>query len=168
MQGDSNVQLVKGKLRNLFLSASSSPGKSYTMLSDIGVTIDKKGVLSLDEAKFDKAATDNFDDVVTILTNNSESKSMYSTLPQGLAGDAVKKLNDLTKSTGYIQSASDSAESSVERYKDDLERVEARMEKLLARYTSMFSTLNSFVSGVNAQKSSLKSTFDAMNNTKDN
>lgn len=167
LQNDSTVQSVKVQLRGLFLNNSSTPGKSLTALRDLGVTIDKSGVLSLDETKFDTAASTNFDDIVTLLTNNSESKSQFTTLPQGLAGDAVKRLTDLTKATGFIQTQSTSTQKSVDRYKEQLERIEARLTALQAQYTRTFASLDSLVGSINSQKASLKSTFDAMNNRND-
>lgn len=168
LQNDSTVQTVKSQLRGLFLNNSSTPGKTLSAMRDIGITIDKAGVLSVDEAKFDSAASTNFADIVTLLTNNSESKSQFTTSPQGLAGDAVKRINDLTKSTGYLQSQSTSSQKSVERYKDQLEQIEARLTRLQAQYTKTFGSLDSLVGSINSQKASLKSTFDAMNNSNKN
>lgn len=168
LQNDSSVQAVKSQLRGLFLNNSSTPGQTLTAMRDFGISIDKAGVLSLDETKFDSVASTNFAEIVTLLTNNSESKSQYTTLPQGLAGDAVKRLNDLTKSTGYIQSQSTSSQKSVDRYKTQLEQIEARLTRLQTQYTKTFGALDSLVGAINSQKSSLKSTFDAMNNSNNN
>jgi flagellar hook-associated protein 2 len=165
LQNDSTVQTVKSQLRGLFLNNSSTPGKSFTALRDIGVTIDKTGVLSLDETKFDSAASTNFDDIVTILTNNSESKSQYTSLPQGLAGDAVKRLTDLTKATGFIQTQASSTQKNVDRYKAELEQIETRLTALKAQYTKSFASLDSLVGSINSEKASLTATFNAMNNT---
>ncbi len=163
LANDSTIRLVKTQVRALFLGDSRSPGKNYRALRDLGVSIDKTGVLQFDETKFSEATSKNFDDVVTFLTNNTETKSTFTTAAQGLAGDAVKRLSELTRSTGYIQSQSFSAQKDVERYKLDLEKLDARMKKLLERYTKTFSTLDSFVGQANSTRSSLKSTFDAMN-----
>lgn len=168
LQNDTTVQLVKSQLRGLVLNDSASPGSTVKALRDIGVSVDKAGTLTFDETKFDSAVSANFDDVVTMLTANKESKSQYTTLPQGLAGDAVKRLTDLTKSTGYIQSQSNSAKESGERYKAQLEAVEARLTRLQEQYTKTFANLDSLVGSINSQKSSLKSTFDAMLNSNKN
>jgi len=168
LQNDSTIQLVKTQIRNLLLGNSASPGNGVKAMRDIGVSVDKAGTITFDEAKFDAAASTNFDDMVTMLTANKESKSQYTTLPQGLAGDAVKRLTDLTKTTGYIKAQSDSAQKSVDRYKAQLATVEARLTRLQAAYTKTFANLDSLVGSINSQKSSLKSTFDAMANANKN
>ncbi len=163
LQNDSTVQLVKSQIRNMFLSDSSTPGTQVKALRDLGVSIKKDGTLEFVEATFDNTVDNNFDQVVTMFTANSESKSLFTTIPQGLAGDAVKRLTDMAKATGYIQSQSTSAQKDVDRYKVQLEALNNRMTKLLDRYTKTFATLDSFVGSANSIKSSLKSTFDAMN-----
>jgi flagellar hook-associated protein 2 len=154
---------VKTQVRDLFLGDSRSPGKNYRALRDLGVSIDKTGVLQFNESKFSEATSKNFDDVITFLTNNTENKSAFTSAAQGLAGDAVKRLNDMTRPTGFIQSQAFSAQKDVDRYKLDLEKLDERMKKLLERYTKTFSTLDSFVGQANSTMSRLKSTFDAMN-----
>lgn len=163
LQNDSTVQLVKSQIRNLFLSDSSTPGNSVKALRDLGVSLKKDGTLEFVESTFDKAVDSNFEDVVTMFTANSESKSLFTALPQGLAGDAVKRLTDMAKATGFIQSQSGSAKKDVDRYKAQLEALDDRMTKMLERYTKTFATLDSFVGSANSVKASLKSTFDAMN-----
>lgn len=163
LQNDSTVQLVKSQIRSLFLTDSSTPGTSVKALRDLGVSLKKDGTLEFVEATFDSAVKDNFEDVVTMFTANSESKSLFTTLPQGLAGDAVKRLTDMAKATGFIQSQSSSAKKDVDRYKAQLEALDDRMSKMLERYTKTFATLDSFVGSANSMKASLKSTFDAMN-----
>ncbi len=163
LANDSTIRLVKTQVRDLFLGDSRSPGKNYRALRDLGISIDKTGVLQFDQNKFSEATSKNFDDVVTFLTNNTETKSAFTSAAQGLAGDAVKRLNDMTRPTGFIQSQSFSAQKDVDRYKLDLEKLDERMKKLLERYTKTFSTLDSFVGQANSTMSRLKSTFDAMN-----
>lgn len=168
LQNDSTVQLVRTQIRNLLIGNSASPGNSVTAMRDIGVSVDKAGTITFDEAKFNTVASTNFDDIVTMLTANKESKSQYTTMPQGLAGDAVKRLTDLTKNTGYIKVQSDSAQKSMDRYKAQLETVEARLTRLQAAYTKTFANLDALVGSINSQKNSLKSTFDAMANANKN
>lgn len=165
LANDSTVRSVKNKIRELFINNSSSPGKNYKAMRDLGISIDKSGVMQFDESIFGSAVSSNFEDIVTFLTNNIENKSSFSAGPQGLAGDAVKVLNDLIRPTGFIQSNVYSAQQNVERYKLDLEKLDTRMKKLLERYTKSFAILDSFVGQANSTMSRLKSTFDAMNSS---
>ena len=163
LANDSTIRLVKTQLRGLFLEDSRSPGKSYRALRDLGVSVDKTGVLQFDQSKFSEATSKNFEDVVTFLTNNTETKSSFTSAAQGLAGDAVKRITEISRPTGYIQSQAFSAQKDVDRYKLDLEKLDERMKKLLERYTKTFSILDGFVGQANSTMARLKSSFDAMN-----
>jgi len=168
LQNESSIQVIRTQLRRLVLDNSTSPSASIKALRDIGVSVDKSGVLTFNESGFDTAATNSFDEIVTMLTANKESKSQFTTLTQGLAGDAVKRLTDLTKATGYIQTQSSSAQKNVDRYKEQLEQIEARLKRLQEQYTKTFANLDSLVGSINSQRTSLKSTFDAMLNANNN
>jgi len=88
--------------------------------------------------------------------------SVYSTLPAGIAGDAVKKLTNLLGSNGALLAQSESANTQNTKYKDDLSKLQTRMDSLLKRYQKQFASMDSLVGTVNSQKTSLKSTFDGM------
>ena len=165
LANDSTVQQMKYQLRSMFLDNSSTPGSNVKALRDLGVSVDKAGVMTLDETKFDKAITNNYSDVLTSLTANKENKSEYGVMSRGIAGDAIKRISDMMKSTGILATQTTSSQKKVDRYKADLTKLEARMTAMLARYTKTFAAMDSMVGNSAATKASLKSTFDAMNNT---
>ena len=167
LANDSTVQQVKSQLRNMFLNNSSSPGTSVKALRDLGVSVTKTGTMEFDETKFDAAITNNYNDVVTALTANKENKSDYGVSSRGIAGDAVKRINDMMKSTGALANQTTSTQKQITRYKADLEKLELRMTTLLSRYNKTFSAMDSMVGQSVATRASLKSTFDAMNKSSD-
>lgn len=107
--GDSVARQVKAQLRDMLLSPSSSPGTSVGALWQMGISVDKEGVMSVDNAKLDKALASNFADVVTTFTANQNNRSAnsapYSTSTgfasgaQRLNGGAAFSLT-LTSSSG--------------------------------------------------------------------
>ena len=128
----------------------------------LGIKVDQTGVMSLDETKLDTALASNFDDVVKMMTGNTNGLSAYSRQPAGFAGEAVRKLTKLVSPTGPIVSNSQNAETQNTKYKEQLAKLDIRMTSLLSRYTKQFAAMDSLVGSVNSQKSSLKSTFDGM------
>ena len=160
--GDSTVRMVRQQMRSVILGVSSTPGSSIRTMSDVGFSLDQKGVMSLDATKLDKVLASNYDDVTKVFTGGFNNLSTYSTLPAGIAGDAVKKLTNLLSPSGPLMTKSDNANTENTKYQAQLTKLQARMDSLLVRYQKQFAAMDSMVGSVNSQKTSLKSTFDAM------
>ena len=162
LAGDSTARSVKALMRTLVQGESNTPGSKISTMWQMGISIDRSGVMSLDEAKLDAALADNFDDVVQTMTGNTNGLSAYSTKPAGFAGEAMRKLSKLIGPSGVLLTNSQNAETQNSKYQADLGKLETRMTTLLARYNKQFSSMESIVGGVNSQKTSLKSSFDGM------
>ena len=162
LANDSTVQQIKSQLRSMFLDNSSTPGTNVKALRDLGVSITKTGTIEFDATKFDKVIGTNYSDVVKALTANKENKSDYGSMSRGIAGDAVKRINDMMKATGAIATQNTSTQKQITRYKADLEKLETRMTAMLSRYNKTFAAMDSMVGQGAATRASLKSTFDAM------
>jgi len=160
--GDSTVKLIRQQLRSLLFSPSSTPGKTITSLSQMGYSLDQKGVLSLDATKLDTVLQNNYDDVAKLFTGGYNKLSTYSTLSAGIAGDAVKKLTNMLGPTGSLATKTNNANTESDKYRARLVTLQTRMDALLARYQKQFASMDSMVGSVNSQKTSLKATFDGM------
>lgn len=162
LQADSIISSVQSTIRELLLNNSNTPSGSINALRDIGVSITRTGTLELDTVKLDNALSSAPNDVVTMLTANKENKSYIGTLPLGLVGEAIKRINALTSPTGQIASQKNNASNLTKRYQDDLKKLDDRLTILQTRYAKQFAAMDSFVGSVNSQKSSLKSSFEGI------
>lgn len=160
--GDSTVNAMRQQLRSMFSGSSSTPGTTVGALWQMGVKIDEKGVMTLDETKLDTVLKDNFDDVVKSFTGGYNNLGSFSTLSAGYAGDAVKKLNNIIGAKGALMSNTETANQQNTKYKEQLTILQARMDNLLKRYTKQFSVMESMVGQTNSLKTSLKSSFDGL------
>ena len=160
--GNSIVSQVRDQIRNIMLPNVTSSSGSITSLRDLGVSIEKTGVLTLDTGKLNTVLDSNFDQVVTMLSANRENLSTLSPLTAGVAGEAVKKLTTMLASTSSITTQSDNATKKISDYNKDLAKLEARMTMLLERYTKQFAAMDSIVGQSNSLRTSLTSTFDGM------
>lgn len=160
--GDSILQTIRTQVRAYITNTSSTPGSTIKAARDAGLSFDRNGQLTLDEAKLDKALQNNFDEVVKIFSAGTNSKSIYSTAPSGVAGDAVVKLDQMLRSSGLIANQTDSANKKIDAYKVDLTKLDERLSQILERYTKQFSVMESIVGSNNSLKTSLKSSFDGM------
>ena len=164
LAGESLLQNIRNQVRSLITSTSSTPGATIQAARDVGLSIDRNGVLQLDEAKLDTALQNKFDEVLTMFSAGTNNKSLFSPAPAGLAGAAVKTLDEMMRSTGLITRQTESAQARVEEHKKALETLQERMDQLLARYMKQFSAMESIVGNSNSLRSSLKGTFEGMMN----
>jgi flagellar hook-associated protein 2 len=162
--GDSMVRTVREQLRNLMFTDSSASvsASSIKSMRDLGVSVDMKGAMTLDNAKLTDAFTNHFDEVVTAMTGNMNDLGEYSTAPAGIAGDASRALTKLLKTSGPVKTLSANTTAQNTKYQEDLANLQTRMDGLLARYQKQFAKMDSMVGSKNSLKSSLKSTFDGM------
>jgi flagellar hook-associated protein 2 len=162
LAGDSTVQRIKSQMRSMFLSTSTTPSGDITALRDIGLEIDRQGVLSITDAKLTAALTSNFDDVVTMLSAGTNNQSEIGDDGRGVAGEAVKQINALISSRGTIATQSANATTRSSEYQAQLEKLNTRMEALLARYTKQFAAMETMVGQTNSMRDSLTASFDGM------
>ena len=160
--GDSIVNTVRNQMRELVFTDSNSPAGSLTNMRDLGISLDKTGVMTLDSSKLDSVLTDKFENVVTLMSANTEGLSAFSVQNSGAAGTAVKKLNSLLSSTGILSSQTTSINNKIADYKLELTKLEDRMTQLKERYTKQFAAMDSIVGQSKSLRTSLTSTFDGM------
>jgi flagellar hook-associated protein 2 len=162
LAGDNLLQSVRKQVRDMITSNSTTPGTTIKAGRDVGLSIDRNGKLTLDDAKLDKALQNNFGEVVTMFSAGTNNKSIYSTAPAGMAGGAINKLEKMLLSTGLIDTQSQNATKQIAKYKEELTVLEERMQKLMTRYTSQFSIMESIVGNSNSTREGLKGTFEGM------
>ncbi|MBF0289968.1 MAG: flagellar filament capping protein FliD, partial [SAR324 cluster bacterium] len=72
---DRTVARVQNEIANTTISAVPGLPQSANMLFAIGLRIDDKGNMSLDESKLDERINDNFAEVANVFRNNGESEN---------------------------------------------------------------------------------------------
>ena len=160
--GNSMVSSVRTQMRNMVTTDSNTPSGNMTALRDIGITLNKTGVLEIDQVKMDAALQNNYDQVVTMLTANKENQSANSTLNGGVSNEAVKKLTSLLDASSPLTTQSTNLTTQISKYKTELDKLETRMTELLARYKKQFAAMESMVGETKSLQTGLKSTFDGM------
>jgi flagellar hook-associated protein 2 len=141
---------------------TDTPSGSLKNLRDLGVSIDKSGVMTLDQTQLDTALSSHFEDAVTMLSGNTENLSAFSTQPAGAVGSAFRSISALISSTGTLNTQSENLTKRIAEYKEELIKLEDRMTQLLARYNQQFGAMESIVGQSKSLQTSLKSTFEGM------
>jgi len=162
LAGESLLQSVRSQVRAMLTNNSTTPGTTIVAARNVGLSIDRFGKLTLDESKLDTALQDNFGEVSTMFSADTNNQSIYSPAPAGLAGDAINSIEKMLLSTGLIDTQSKSATTQIAKYKEELTLLDERMEKLLSRYMNQFSAMDSIVGKSNSMREGLKGTFEGM------
>jgi flagellar hook-associated protein 2 len=126
----------------------------------MGISINRYGVLELDEQKLDEALTNNYSDVVKVFSANTDDQSTTSSNPAGIAGDIEKLIADVTGSQGYFTTQKTALEADSARYDEDLKELEERMEKVEERYNKQFLAMQKVIDEMNNTRESLISSLE--------
>jgi flagellar hook-associated protein 2 len=166
LRGDSTARTVLAQIREVLFGTSEIETDTVKTFRDLGVSVNKDGVISLDEATLDAAIANNFSDVVSALAGRASTTDGNgdTVITRGLGVELAAKVRDIMGPSGAILSQTSSAESQVRRYNDQLEALEERMEKILARYTKQFAAMESIVGQISAMRENLKGQFEALSN----
>ncbi len=160
LRGDSTVSSVKRGLQALLTDSVKGTGALH-ILSDIGITTNKDGTLTLNSSKLDSAIEGGVENMVTLLAG------------EGSVDGAMKKFNSyLVKLTS---TASGMYADKKDRYKTRIERLDAQitqketmMEKIEKTMRARFNAMELLVSNLNAQSSFLTQQMDSLNNSGNN
>ncbi len=159
------IRTVRDTIYQAVTQDSSTPSGNVKALRDIGVSVTRDGSLSFTESTYDTVAASNFDDISTMLSAGTNNQSRYDGQSQGLATDAVIKLETLTDSiSGIFVTRTDSAKTAIKRYEADLQALEDRMEAVYNRYLQQFTVMESLVNTLNSTRESMSTTWENMGN----
>ena len=155
LAGDSIIRSLERNLRNAMTSTSSTPGTNVRTLTDMGISINRYGVLELDEQKLDQALGSNYADVIKVFSADTNDQSSSSTQAAGIAGDISKLIDDMTSSQGYFTTQKNRLNEDAAKYNTELSDLEERMEKVEERYNRQFLAMQKIIDEMNSTKEGL-------------
>mgnify|MGYP001232932809 FL=1 len=159
------IRTVRDTVYKAVTQNSSTTSGSFTGLRDIGVTLTTYGDLEFNETVYDAKASSNFEDISTMLSAGTNNQSRFDGQSQGLAIDAIVKLEVLTDSIdGIFATRTESTRQKLSSYSEDLLDLEVRMEALYERYLSQFTVMETLVKQLNSTRESLTDTWSNMGN----
>nr|HAT8713149.1 flagellar filament capping protein FliD [Legionella jordanis] len=71
MQSDSDIRALKFNLTNMATQALTNANTSIRSLGDIGIKTDEKGLLVMDQTKFNKAVSDHYDEIASLFAKTA-------------------------------------------------------------------------------------------------
>lgn len=153
--GDGTLRNIQTRLRSMLSSSQGDGTGSISILSQIGVTQDITGKLTVDSKKLTAALNDKSVDVVNFLSGDGKTT--------GFATQTTNLLKDILGTDGSLQNATDGINKTLKKLSDQYDRVNAQINATMARYKTQFTSLSTLVSSLDQTGSYLTQQFNAMN-----
>ncbi|MGU5543258.1 flagellar filament capping protein FliD [Aeromonas veronii] len=129
LAGDATTRAVVNMMNGI-ITEPSQKSSTYSTIFQMGIKMDNKGVLSIDDTKFSEAIDKNFDQVVAVFGGKD-----------GVAGQLASQLETYSKTGGLLAKREDSLNSDlreVSRKESDVAtQLTKYQETLRARYGSL-------------------------------
>ena len=158
---------VMNQVRKAVFEDSSTASGDIGGLRDIGVSIDQKGHLTLDEDDYESAIASNYDDVVMMLTANTSAQNLYTAAEKGLSQDIATTLKELTDSTSLLASRETGAENALVDYEEQLADLETRMAAVYDRYLGQFAAMETMMQRLNGTRDYLEGQLESLSKAYD-
>ncbi|MBS1189599.1 MAG: flagellar hook-associated protein [Rhodocyclaceae bacterium] len=134
LQGQAVVRSAENQLRSLIFNTTAGGDSAYQRLSDIGISLDKSGNLSLDSGKLNKALAADYNGVIGLVEK---------------VGTAFKTgLESMVGSTGTITGVTDNVNSMIKRLGQQQTVLTQRLTRIEERYRQQFTALDSAIAGM--------------------
>lgn len=160
LQGDSTLMRVQSRLRQSIMD-SVETGGDLSHISQIGISIDRDGTMSLDSDKLNEALTKDSEAVAKFF-NAENSEAGYT----GMANRLDGYIDQLIKSnTGLIPSRMDSFDQRIDNLNDDIIDVEESVEMTRERYTQQFTAMETALADMQQQSSWMQSQLSSLGST---
>lgn len=153
--GDSVLTSVKNQIKTAISSAQSND--TFKVLNQVGVTLNKDGTLTTDEATLVKNLADNPSKVADFFIGDGKTT--------GLATQLTNIVTTFTEDNGVIDDAQDSITDIQASLAKQYTRVQASIDTNIARYKKQFTQLDVLMSSLTSTSDYLTQQFDAISNS---
>ena len=164
LQGDSTARSVISQIRSELGKSVTGLSGSYTSLADVGISIDKSGVMTFTQSTFKTA----FAAAPTEVTGVFASTTVSGTAVEGVA-EKLETLMEgfLVSTTGIFDSRISSLNTQLTAITDDRADLARRMQSLEDRYFAQLNAMDSLLAEIETTGDFLKQQFEAMQPRKD-
>jgi flagellar hook-associated protein 2 len=153
LEADSTLLSIERGIVDVLNSGSAITGSAFSYLIQAGISIDKDGVMQMEEEDVLSALNSDFNSFVSLFAADGEG---FAARFESLAGSWLE--ND-----GLVNAREDGLESQVRRIDDDKIRLEARIDIIEARLRSQYSALDTLVSQLSSTGSFLSQQLASLN-----
>ena len=164
LSGDSTARRIQTSIRAQTTGVINISGNVFSSLSDMGVTSDQYGKLTLKSSDFQSALSKNSDDLKEFFGGVTTTSGLTdNTDATGLADLLASSIDTyVNASTGMLISRENRIDDAIDDIADDRLDVIARMESLEERYTKQFTAMDTLVGQLQGTSDFLTNQMDAI------
>lgn len=154
LNGDSTVRTVESRMRSVLSGDVAQEGDGFSMLSQVGISLEVDGTLSLDN--------DKLNDVVA---NDQQALSEFfagSGDNPGLAGQVNTAVEQMLSTNGTVTGAISGSESRIESLSSRYTSMEQSIGQTIDRYRTQFGQLDGMIAEMNQTSNYLTQQFAAL------
>ncbi|MBB1631979.1 flagellar filament capping protein FliD [Cupriavidus sp. UME77] len=156
--GDSTLRVIENQLRNVINTPQTAAGTTgLTNLTQIGISFNADGSMSLDSSKLNTALTTNRTGVAQLFSG-TDGKSGYGNQLSSAAAGFVSPTGALTTATNGVNAT---LKSLATQYTD----VSAQIDAAVAQYQTEFQNLDTLMAKLNSTKTYLTQQFSSSSST---
>lgn len=137
--GDGSLRNIQTQLRSMI--STSQSGGDFSLLSQIGITQDLNGKLTVDSTKLNKALDEKPSSVTDFLSGDGKTT--------GFGTQTSNLLDKILASDGTVQNAENGINSTLKQLSERSETITASITATMARYKTQFTNLSTLVSSMN-------------------
>jgi flagellar hook-associated protein 2 len=145
LSGDYTIRSLQSQVRSIINTVPSGLSGDYSYLTELGIELDKYGVMSLDSSTLSDAISTNLDSV----------SELFSDDDQGYAFRLNELLENVLDSNGLLDSKEDGINARIDDLQDAQENMQYRLEVIEARYQSQYAALDTLMSSLTTTSSYL-------------
>ncbi len=138
LSGDFALRTLQNQVRSVINTVPKGLAGDYSYLTDIGIELDKYGVMSLDSTTLGDALSTNLNSV----------SELFSDDDQGYAFRLSELLDNMLGTDGLLDAKEDGINAKIEDVQDAQENLAYRLELIEARYIAQYSALDTLISGM--------------------
>jgi flagellar hook-associated protein 2 len=170
--GDATLRNIQVGIRSALSDEQKGGSSDLKRLSNIGVSFEKDGTLSIDSTKLTAALGSKLKGVeelfagVQVQDETKLPKVVYLKDRVGGFGPQMGALlTSYTDTTGMLTSATKGVSTTINKLEKDYLAMSERIDTTIARYKAQFTQLDVMMSNMNQTSSYLTQQFDALNNS---
>lgn len=138
LQGDATVRTLQAQLRAILGTTAGESAATLRTLSDIGVSFQKDGSLTLNQAKLDSAIADNFSEIAALFTSENGYVTKLKTWS-----------NSILAADGALTTRTDGIGRTIADISRQRSAIEKRLVGIEQNYRRQFTALDTMLSSMN-------------------
>jgi len=157
LQGDATITGLNNRLRSMLGASYGDSSDSIRTLSQLGVSFQKDGTLSLDTTKLSDAVTNDLDGVIKFLGSFDQTKSTLapSSSYKSFGYVVDEAFQDMVSDDGLIESKLDGLNKSVDDLEKRYDKMTTSLVALEKRYRARFTAMDTAIANMQTMSSYL-------------